>query len=204
MLDREYADIMANNASLGLAELILEEIDEEENGLSAMDVLRGLNSQPWMIDDRFVPTGTRGNTGVSAQSISAYKKIIEEASAMYGVDADLISAVIAQESAGDPRAVSRAGAKGLMQLVDSTAREMGVRRVFDPRENIHGGTRYLRTMLERHDGDERLALASYNAGLGAVRKYGGIPPYPETRNYVENVLRIREGLSKTSNKENEQ
>jgi soluble lytic murein transglycosylase-like protein len=79
-----------------------------------------------------------------------------------------------------------------MQLIDPTAWEMGVRSVFDPRDNIMGGVRYLKTMLGRYKGDTALALASYNAGPGAVDRHGGIPPYPETQNYVHRVLRMRE------------
>ena len=100
----------------------------------------------------------------------------------------LVSAVIKAESNGDPKAVSTAGAKGLMQLIDSTASDMGVRNVFDPRENIEGGVKYLRKMINRF-GDIKKALAAYNAGPEAVKRYEGIPPYRETKNYVEKVLK---------------
>lgn len=107
-----------------------------------------------------------------------------------GISEALVKAVIHVESSGNPFARSRSGACGLMQLMPITAEEMGVNNVFDPDENIAGGTGYLAKMLERFDGDKKLALAAYNAGPNAVRKYRGVPPYPETRRYVERVLRL--------------
>lgn len=117
----------------------------------------------------------------------AYDDIIREAAAEYELDPDLIRAVMQTESAFDPLVVSRAGAEGLMQLMPELAAEMGVTDSFDPRENIMGGVRYLRRLLDVYDGDLSLALAGYNAGPGNVERYGGVPPFPETLKYVQTI-----------------
>ena len=116
-----------------------------------------------------------------------FSAIVQEASRAHGVDARLIAAVVGQESAWNPAAVSPVGARGLMQLMPATGRYLGVRDFFNPRENIFAGTRYLRTLLDTFDGDLELVLAAYNAGPGAVATHRGIPPYRETRNYVAKV-----------------
>ncbi len=118
--------------------------------------------------------------------------VIRPAASKYGLDPNLVAAVIWAESSGDPNAVSKKGAQGLMQLMPKTARELGVKNVLDPGQNVEGGSHYLRLMLDEHDGDLSLALAAYNAGPGAVRKYGGVPPYRETRDYVGKVMRVYE------------
>lgn len=117
----------------------------------------------------------------------AYEPIIQEAAAAYDVDPALIRAVMQAESAFHPFAVSGAGAEGLMQLMPSLASEMGVSDSFDPRENIMGGVRYLKRLLDYHDGNLDLALASYNAGPGNVDRYKGVPPFRETRRYVRTI-----------------
>ena len=111
-------------------------------------------------------------------------QIVSEASVKHGVDSDFIRSVIRQESAGNSQAVSLAGARGLMQLMPGTASQLGVNDSFSPEQNVHGGTRYLRELLERYNGDAIKALAAYNAGPGAVDRYKGVPPYRETRQYV--------------------
>jgi soluble lytic murein transglycosylase-like protein len=126
----------------------------------------------------------------AAASYGIYSREIAEASARYGVPERLIWAVIRVESGFDPRAVSSRGARGLMQLMPETAAILGVRDVFDPRENIHGGARHLRGLMERFRYDLPLALAAYNAGAQPVTAFRGIPPYPETRDYVTRVLRF--------------
>lgn len=118
-----------------------------------------------------------------------FAELIREASLRYGVEAGLIEAVMATESAFNPFAVSRAGAIGLMQLMPDTASRYGVSDIYDPRENVLGGTRYLSYLLTLFDGDLDRVLAGYNAGENAVLRYGGIPPYRETRGYVRKVRR---------------
>ncbi len=120
------------------------------------------------------------------------ESVIQPAAAKYGLDPNLVAAVIWAESSGDPNAVSKKGAQGLMQLMPATARELGVGNILDPGQNVEGGSHYLRQMLDEHDGDLSLALAAYNAGPDAVRKYGGVPPYRETRDYVGKVMRVYE------------
>ncbi len=119
--------------------------------------------------------------------ISQYREIIKRAGEKFGIPESLIEAVITAESAGKNNAVSKAGAKGLMQLMDSTAKSLGVRNPFDPEQNIMGGSLYLRQMLDKFDGNIELALAAYNAGPGNVIKYGGIPPFKETTAYIKRI-----------------
>ena len=118
-----------------------------------------------------------------------YESIIQEAASMHGVDEDLVRAVIQTESGFDPKAESRVGAKGLMQMMPATAKRMGVEDPFDPRDNIMGGVKYLRLLLDKFKGNVPLALAGYNAGPRKVTRYKGIPPFKETRGYVKKVLR---------------
>ena len=126
---------------------------------------------------------------VAVPASEAYDEIIAEAARLYDMDADLIHAVMEAESAFHPYAVSREGAEGLMQLMPELSDEMGVGNAFDPRENIMGGVRYLKRLLDYHNGNLDLALASYNAGPGNVERYGGVPPFRETRNYVKTIKR---------------
>jgi len=127
---------------------------------------------------------------------AAIQRYVNVNAAAAGVDPALIEAIIAKESGFDPTATSSAGARGLMQLMPQTAASLGVSDAYDPAQNIRGGTRYLRALLDRF-GSVELAVAAYNAGPSAVERYGGVPPYAETRSYVRSVLaRYRALLSR--------
>ncbi len=130
-----------------------------------------------------------------AQRLAKYAPLIENAARKHNVPVELICGVILQESGGNPRARSHCGARGLMQLMPATARRFGVKNSFNPAQNIEGGTKYLRWLLDRFDGNVELALAGYNAGEGAVEKHGNkIPPYRETQKYVPAVLSFTQSI----------
>jgi soluble lytic murein transglycosylase-like protein len=127
---------------------------------------------------------------VAVPAAHAYDALIREASTRYRIDATLIRSVMQTESAFDALAVSRAGALGLMQLMPEVAAELGVEDPFDPRQNVMGGAKYLRRLLDQYRGNVPLALAGYNAGATSVAQYGGVPPFPETQNYVKQITRL--------------
>ncbi len=139
-------------------------------------------------EDMFVPVAVP----VVPVTAGPFGQFVQAAATRFKVDPDLISSVIAIESNYNPKAVSRRHAGGLMQLIPGTAARMGVRNIFDPAENIDGGTRYLGELLHRYDNDLILALAAYNAGPESVQKFGRVPPFAETQSYVRKVKRTYE------------
>jgi soluble lytic murein transglycosylase-like protein len=132
-----------------------------------------------------------------------YEQLIDSAAQNYGIDPAVLKGLIKQESGFNPNAGSSAGAQGLTQLMPGTASAMGVTDLHDPAQSIDGGAHYLKMQLDRFGGDYSKALAAYNAGPGAVQRYGGVPPYSETQNYVKNVLafaqQYRQSSSSSSN-----
>lgn len=134
---------------------------------------------------------------VARQVSARLEEIIRSTSKRHGVDPHLVRAVIKVESDFDSRARSRKGAQGLMQLMPETAQLHKVGNVYDPDENIEGGVRHLKLLLDRYEGDLRLALAAYNAGISAVERHKGIPPFLETKNYIQSVLKYYQGYRRS-------
>ncbi len=200
MFDTELAKHISRNSNLGLGELLYKSVTGESLLKGSQPVAKpepGNIPAPPPAERPQVPV-TRQQTPAPvvqaaprdtvARKVSAFEPLIQEAADEHGVDPNLLKAVMASESAGNALARSSKNAKGLMQLVDTTANAMGVRNVWNPKENIQGGAKYLQQLLERFSGNLEHAIASYNAGPGAVEKHRGVPPFKETREYVHRVM----------------
>ena len=137
---------------------------------------------------KILDTKVENSKSTNPVSRAEINDLVDKYAAQNGLDVDFVKAVINQESGYNPNATSKCGAMGLMQLMPGTAQGLGVKNAYDPEQNIEGGTKYLKGLMDRFDNNKSLALAAYNAGPNAVKKYGGIPPYQETQNYVKNVL----------------
>lgn len=167
---------------------------KDERGVVHFTNIKGLDPRYKLLrreGDSPVPgSGNPARVYMPSQAdIQRYSGIVETAARRYGVDKALVHAVISAESGYNPQAVSRTGARGLMQLMPETARRYGVHNSMDPADNIYGGVRYLRDLLTMFKGDMKLAVAAYNAGENAVIRYGlRVPPYAETLGYVPKVL----------------
>ncbi|HUX92262.1 MAG TPA: transglycosylase SLT domain-containing protein [Ignavibacteriaceae bacterium] len=189
VFQNEIASFISKNKSMGVANVLYKKITGEDMDSKAQSsqlspLNNGSNSDLKLNNDSIPITPSTKST----DRLSRYDDIINSASQQFGVDKNLIKSVILTESAANERAVSSEKAKGLMQLIDSTAKEMGVSNVWDPKQNILGGTKYLAQMLQKFNGNVDLALASYNAGPQNVEKYGGVPPFEETQNYIKRVM----------------
>lgn len=205
MRDESQARPSHNKENSGF-EKVLQEKKEAPKSLEAPSSQIGLN-RPYKTQ-QFDPLRNKNQESITqhseeSSSLSSIRKnpfkfqkssnlkidqLIKKHAKENGIDPNLLAGLIKQESGGKPRIVSKAGAMGLTQLMPETARQLGVKDPFDPGQNIAGGAKYLKMMLDKFGGNEKLALAAYNAGPSAVKKYKGIPPYNETQNYVDAVL----------------
>ena len=163
-----------------------------ERRIDSSGVITLGQARPLVRTSRLTPPQSLASTAPveATQGSDRFADHIREAARLYQIPEELVRAVITVESGFSPRAVSPANAKGLMQLMPATAQRMQVEDVFDPRQNIYGGVRYLRILANLFNGDLALTVAAYNAGEGAVLRYGGVPPYRETEDYVTRVTSL--------------
>lgn len=196
MLDDEYSKLISKTGKIGLADIIYKQLnanDKSENDINkVINDYRNNNIRSKIpvqdFQDEKISTNQNNIDNDLLKRIGKFNSIINVAARNNKLSPNLLKGVIAQESKGYSDAISLKGAKGLMQIIDTTSKELGVNDPFNPAENINGGAKYLRTMLDRFDNNLEKALAAYNAGPQAVKDYNGIPPYNETQNYVKSVM----------------
>ncbi len=170
---------------LSSLDIALQRIGAIENRIQSLD---SLVKAPDSDFQKILDTKIEAKSSPNKVSRSEIDNLITKYADKNGLDEDFVKAVINQESGFNPNATSHCGAMGLMQLMPATAQGLGVSDAYNPEQNIEGGTKYLKGLMDRFGNDKSLALAAYNAGPNAVKKYGGIPPYAETQNYVKKVL----------------
>jgi Rod binding domain-containing protein len=197
MFDQELASLMSGRGDRSIAAALFRSMEKTLDAQYGQESGEKTDLESLMPPRKYIKIGKPANpqgrsldrvkTTTAKTQTGKFDRVIDRIARRYRLAPELIKAVIAVESGGDSRAVSSVGAKGLMQLTDTTATEMGVSDAFWPAENINGGAKYLRRMIDRF-GNIKLALAAYNAGPGTVESYGGVPPYPETTEYVARVM----------------
>ena len=206
MLNEKLSENLGQTSPIGLADMIYRQLSgnlerhREVPPATATPQAPSVDAEPAKPVAEYqppqVPSGSTTTPTDTTERVLGLRNLIEQSAAEEGVNPALVAAMITQESGGKPEAVSPAGARGLMQLMPSTARMLGVENVFDPDQNVAGGVRYISRLLERYGGDEDLALAAYNAGPGTVDRYNGVPPYRETNNYLRRVSQLKELYSR--------
>ncbi len=184
---QSFEKVLSNTTAANFGSLLLNKNSLDVNGeiynnksLSNLSMAQALQN--------IEPENETSSINSTYASKSQLISMINQVAQKHGVDEKLVQALIKQESGFNPNAKSKVGAIGLMQLMPSTAKAMGVKNPYNAAQNVEGGVKYLKSMLNKYNGNIILALAAYNAGPGAVDKYSGVPPYKETENYVKNIL----------------